>query len=276
MAPRDGSRDWTVASPRISLSRHVDSGAWEGAWSFALSRGFVLPTTSELFAYPGFGSNPDLDPTGVLDLEAGWSGSVRGRSRLSAVAFWMEVRDEVFFDQDEPGGAWGRNVGRDTRRAGLEISSETALGAGWGLGLGYTWLEATFREGWRTAAGDPVEPGDRLPLVPRHQAALWVRGPLPAGWELRLHGKWVDERPMDNDPAGLAEPLPAFHVWNLAAAWVPPRVPALSLRLDARNLMDERYATRGIAQVPDEHGVASEFFTPAPGRSFEAGLRFRF
>jgi outer membrane receptor protein involved in Fe transport len=81
---------------------------------------------------------------------------------------------------------------------------------------------------------------------------------------------------MDNDPAGVRPPLPAHQVWNLAAAWEPRRPSGLRLRLEARNLLDERYATRGIAQARDEHGVPHDFFTPASGRWFQAGVRMRF
>jgi iron complex outermembrane receptor protein len=268
MEPLSGERRFRVATPRLRASRDAGSGAW----TLLLSEGWLLPTPTDLYAFPGFGSNPDLDETRVRSLETGWSGGLPAGGRLSVNLYRMEVRDEVLFLADRPPFGRNENVPR-TRRQGVELAWAQPLPHRLRLDLEYARTEATFRSSFEASSG-PVEPGDRIPLVPHDRVSLRLGGPAGSALRWRLAGSWTGERPLANDEGNHAPDLPSHLVVNAGLDWEPARVEGLRVSLRAANLLDESYATRGIARVPDELGVAHDFYTPAPGRSVELGVRW--
>ena len=103
----------------------------------------------------------------------------------SAGLFRADNRDDILFVMsDQTGFGYFRNFG-ETRRQGLELSASSRLGRVT-FGGGYTFLAATYESeesvngesnSTNDAAeeGEPglegaiaIEPGDRIPLIPRH------------------------------------------------------------------------------------------------------------
>jgi outer membrane receptor protein involved in Fe transport len=89
---------------------------------------------------------------------------------------------------------------------------------------------------------------------------------------------------LDNDPANDRARLDAYTVVNLRAGWERSlqrgdgsRAGRLGLFVEAANLFDERYATRGIASSDFSTFPAqpADYVTPAPGRRYLAGLTWR-
>ena len=98
--------------------------------------------------------------------------------------------DILFVTSDQTGFGYFRNFG-ETRRQGIELGADTQLGRV-SLGAGYTFLEATFQSeetvngesnasNDEAVSGEPglegaieIEPGDRMPLVPRHMIKVFA------------------------------------------------------------------------------------------------------
>jgi iron complex outermembrane receptor protein len=244
-------------------------GLWVG-----YGESFLPPTVEEAFAFPGFGSNRDLDPEDARSLETG----VRfgfGSGTVEAALFRIDTRDEIVFDPTPtPTDPFGRNVnaGR-TARTGVELS---ARGRGFDR---LSWfvtaavVDAEFRGG--------ANAGNRVPLVPEHRFGAGFDVALPAGFGLRVDGLRVGPQVLDNDPGNTQAEMEAYTVANARLTWAPrlasvPEGSGPRLYAEVRNLTDETYATRGIRAFDFSTFEDATFYTPAPGRRWYAGLEWRF
>ena len=128
--------------------------------------------------------DPPLSQVVTRTWEAGVRGK-RGPIGWSAGAFHASNNDDILFvASTQTGFGYFRNFG-STRRQGIELDMNAREGRMTG-GIGYTWLDATFQspetvDGTGNSTNDTaadggkglegtiaIEPGDRIPLVPRH------------------------------------------------------------------------------------------------------------
>lgn len=292
-------------------SRTFSETSWKGgiAWNpldalgvyTAYGESFAPPTVEDLFAFPTFGSNPDLEPTSTTSYEAGVRGRLTAgsaaRSAASAATaalpsfeyavsvFRMNLDDEIVFDPDSTlGGPFGTNVnaGR-SRRQGMEVTIGARPWHRLHASAAYTRTRATFENGGSE--------GNRVPLVPRNRLSASIDLALPAGVSFRVDHLRVGEQVLANDD-GNAEPrLGAYRVVDARAAWRPMDaferlrrgggrsvIGALEVFVEARNVLDETYATRGIFAFNfDPTTPMNEVFvTPAPPRTYMAGASVTF
>jgi iron complex outermembrane receptor protein len=243
---------------------------WRPSKSFdlhvAVADAFLPPTAEQLFAFPGFFSNPDLVAQDARSYEIG-ARTAGTRGSVDAAVFWIDTRDEIVFDPSAP--PFGQNVNAgSTRRRGVELTLKGQLAR---RVHGFTTL--TFTDAEFTNGDDD---GRTIPLVPRYRAALGVDAGLPAGFAIRVDGLYVSDQVLDNDTANAQAELEAYTVVNLRLAWERSLARAASSRAgrlgafaEVRNALDEIYATRGI------FALGSTFVTPAPGRRYVLGVTWR-
>lgn len=267
--------------------------------------------------------DPPLKQVVTRTLEAGLRGSLgagTGALAWNLGVFRADNRDDILFVADNSAGyGYFKNFGK-TRRQGVEAGFSTQL-SGLKVGAQYTWLDATFRSAEtlggagnssndEAQAGFPgvdgtitIEPGHRLPLVPRHQLKVFAELPLgnqfAIGADVTAMGRSVARGNENNahqadgtyylgsgDSAGYA-------VLNLNADWRPS--PALTLFVQVNNLLDHRYSTAAQlgATAFDANGnfvarplpanangdwplVSSTSYAPGAPRSVYVGLRYAF
>jgi iron complex outermembrane receptor protein len=236
---------------------------------------FLPPTPEQLFAFPSFGSNPDLLPETAHAYEMGTRAHGR-RGAIEAALFWTDTKNEIIFDPTPtPTDPFGRNVNAgQTRRRGVELSAHGGLGGGVQGFVNATYTNAEFANG-------PNE-GNEVPLVPKERIAAGIDAALPLGFRVRADALYVGRQVLDNDPGNTRAQLDAYTVVNLRAAWERALGAAaashsgrIGLFLEARNLLDETYATRGIFAFDFASLTSADFVTPAPGRSLLAGVTWR-
>ena len=125
--------------------------------------------------------------------------------------------------------------------------------------------------------------GNTVPLVPRERLSLGLDAALPAGFGARVEGLWVGDQVLDNDEANEQRRLDSYSVVNARISWSVgewrqggPRSAWDGLRLfvEARNLLDGAYATRGIYAFDFSTFQNDVFLTPAPDRRVLAGVRW--
>lgn len=250
-------------------------------WYANYSEGMRAPTPVELTcADPAapcrlpniFLADPPLKKVVSRTLELGLRHALGTRLRVSAAVFRTDLSDDIQFISTSGtaiNAGFFQNVG-ETRRAGLELALEGSAGA-LRIAARYARVDATFESPFTAfspnnssadAAGDiRVEPGDRIPGIPRD--AFKLRGELDAFGRatfgatlLAFSSQYArgDENNQDRNGA-----VPGYALVNLDARWRFPGDWELFATLT--NLFDRRYATFGV--------LGANFFTGS-GNSFDA------
>ena len=236
---------------------------------------FLPPTPEQLFAFPFFGSNPGLAPEDAHTWEAG-ARYRPGGAILEASIFVIDTSNEIVFDPTpSPEEPFGRNVNSGaTRRRGVELAAHGPLAREVSAFADLTWIDATFTAG--------PDAGNRIPLVPEIRAAAGIDVALPHGFGLRADALHASDQVLDNDAANAQARLAAYTVVNLALRWERARARPSGAKegrfgvfFEVRNLLDAVYATRGIFAFDAAASADATFVTPAPGRRYLAGVRWR-
>ena len=251
-------------------------------------RGFETPTLNELAYRAGgaTGLNLGLQAARSNSVEAGIKTRLGAIGELNVAAFHTRTENEIVTETNQFGRATFKNAGA-TRRTGLEAGWSTRFGENLRAQAAYTWIDATYRDGFTTCSGVPcvlptpaapagsnllaIPAGNKIPGIARSSlfAALsWApRQGLRGGVEARyLSRVFVNDQNTDA-AAGYAIAAANFGYALTAGPW------ELGSFVRVDNLFDRRYA--GSVIVNDGNG---RFFEPAPGRTWLASatatLRF--
>jgi iron complex outermembrane receptor protein len=183
--------------------------------------------------------------------------------RVNAALFDIVTRDEIVVDVNTLGRAIFKNAGHTDRR-GFELGVETVLGGAWEARAAWSYLEATFREGFPTGTVT-VPAGSRLPGVPRSQLYGELRY-RRAGFFAQVEGLLRSRVAVNDQNSEFAD---AFSVFNAVAGLVQEggrwRVTEF-VRID--NLADRDYA--GSVIVNDGNG---RYYEPSPRRNMTVGIQ---
>ena len=235
-------------------------------------------------------------------LEQAVAGSVEvgGRGRFSnpwdvvwsLATYRMRIRDDILFVASPAllGTGFFQNAG-DTQRVGLDLElTGTAEALGWYLSYGL--VHATFEsplvlpsnQAVNDAANQDgevqVQPGDRLPGIPRHSLKAGARYDVTPAWEIALESIVSSSRIFVGDEGNDQEELDGYGVLNLRSSYHVRDDLELFVRVD--NLLDQEYSTFGVLaevelQLEEAPGADDpRFVSPSLPRSAFAGVRFRF
>lgn len=233
-----------------------------------------------------FVSDPPLDQVVTRTFEVGARG---GTARLgwNLGVFHAATKDDILFISSGSLTSQGHfdNVGR-TRRRGLEVAFDARPFDGLSWSLSYTLLDATFESPFLASSPNhplsengeiPVERGDRLPGIPKHNLKAGIE--VKPGAKVRLGADllWSTDQRFRGDEANLAPAVPGYTLVNVRGTV------RLSDRLKAfaqvRNLFDNDYETFGVYGEPDEVLGSSfedpRFLSPGAPRAFTAGIEVR-
>jgi iron complex outermembrane receptor protein len=226
------------------------------------SQSFQAPTVNDLFAFPFFGSNPDLKPTEGETWEAGLRFAGEGYSAQASL-YRMNLENEVVFVILDPASFYGRNenVG-ESRRFGFEGSFSGELRRYLDLRVGYAWTRAKNLSLAAETGADEL----LIPLVPEHSFSATLRLDLTP-MMFALTSIYTGSQILGSDSYNLGEPLEAYLLHHAVAAWDEG---AWGLRLEVRNLLDEDYEPRAI------YSFGSSYHTPAAGRTASLSVSFTY
>ena len=238
-----------------------------------------------------FVGDPPLEQVVGKSWEAGASGKLSGSwtgAWLLSAYRTVTVNDIQFTAASTRGRAFFRNIGT-TRRRGVEASVTAARGP-WAVRLGYAYTDARFGTALvvnspdNPAADDDgrilVEPGDRIPGIPRHRvvaSADYTTGALTLGADFQAQsGQYFR-----GDEANEDAPTKGFGVLNLRGSF---RLgDAANLFAEVSNVFDRRFATFGTFSETDEIELDEapgaddpRALSPGAPRRFLLGLRVDF
>lgn len=255
---QSGVKDYYGLSPKIGA-------IWQMQPKVQLytnvSASYEPPTFSELTQnLPGVVALAPIDAQKAYTWEVGTRGEhERWNWDVAAYRAWLKDELMMFATGATTSGVINAD---DTYHQGVELAAGYRFDSNWSTRMAYTWSDFHFDN-------DDQWGDNEIPGMPEHylRAELRYDG---NGWyvapniEASLKDYYVD---MENTLEAEAYALLGF----AAGVDVTERV---SLFFDARNLTDETYAaTTNVITTPTATNTA--VYIPGDGRSFYAGLRYR-
>ena len=243
-----------------------------------------------------FISDPPLEQAVARSVEGGLRGRVidasRWRINWSMAVYRTAIADDILFvaSPELIGTGYFQNAG-DTRRVGLDAEINGQVDRlGWYASYGL--LEATFQSPLALPSDDEVndaatdggfvavEPGDRMPGLPRHSVKAGIRYAVTDAWDVMLETVTASSRIFVGDEGNDQAELAGYGVANLRSVYRAGEHLELFVRVD--NLFDNHYATFGalaelevfLSEVPDASDP--RFVSPGNPRSAFGGVRVRF
>ena len=211
--------------------------------------------------------DPPLRKVVTRTTEVGVKGVVEGL-RWNAGLFNANNEDDIVFVASGQTG-FGYFQNSDTRRRGLELGLSGVVGDRLLVGANYTLVDATFRKAEElpgennsasdTCSGDPtadciqVRKGDRVPLIPRHQAKFFVDFKATQQWtvgadvvalsSMFVRGNENNQHQAGDEFGGKGE-TGAFAIVNLRTSYQV--TPMVSVFARVNNVFDREYNTAGV------------------------------
>ncbi len=242
-----------------------------------------------------FVSDPPLEQVVARSVEAGLRGRWTvgsGGGGWSVSVYRTGINDDILFiaSPELIGTGYFQNAG-NTARAGLDVELDGGrAGTGWYVGYGL--VDATFQSPLQLPGNDEVndaaseagaiavEPGDRLPGIPRHSLKAGIRQAITDAWDAAIETVVASDRVFVGDEGNDQARLDGYGVVNLRSSYRLDQGVELFARVD--NLLDARYGTAGVLaelevylhEAPDAGDP--RFIGPGPPRSAFAGVRVRF
>jgi outer membrane receptor protein involved in Fe transport len=262
--------------------------------------------------------DPPLKQVVTKTYEAGVRGIAGDAFAWSAGVFRATNNDDIMFVAgDQASFGFFKNFGQ-TRRQGVELGAKSRFGA-FTVGANYTYLDATYRteetvlgEGNSSNDADApgfegniqIEPGDRIPLIPRYILKGSVQWDVFEGLSVGLDAITLGNSYARGNENNQHEPDGVFYlgpgktsgftVVNLGADYQPSD--HWKLFAEVSNVFDRRYYTGSqlgatgftdngsfivrpfAAPVIDGERplVGATFYAPGAPRAYWAGLRYQF
>ena len=261
--------------------------------------------------------DPPLKQVVTSTLETGMRGLLGNQLAWNIGVFRATNRDDIMFVADDAAGfGYFKNFGK-TRRQGVELGLQRQFGPVY-ASANYTFLDATYRseeevmgegnssneEGAGLEGTIDVEPGDRIPLTPRHLFKAFVgwdvTQQLTANLDLISVGSSFARGNENNQHEADGEfylgpgKTGGYTVVNLGLEYRP--IQAMQIFAQVNNLFDREYYTGSqlgstgfneagafVAQpfdgpiVDDERPLlGTTFLAPGAPRAYWLGVRFSF
>ena len=209
--------------------------------------------------------DPPLRKVVTRTTEVGVKGVVEGL-RWNAGLFNANNEDDIVFVASGQTG-FGYFQNSDTRRRGLELGLSGVVGDRLLVGANYTLVDATFRKAeelpgennsssFENSAGEDViavRKGDRVPLIPRHQAKFFVDFKATQQWtvgadvvalsSMFVRGNENNQHQAGDEFGGKGE-TGAFAIVNLRTSYQV--TPMVSVFARVNNVFDREYNTAGV------------------------------
>ncbi|MGH7819349.1 MAG: TonB-dependent receptor, partial [Candidatus Binatia bacterium] len=286
----DTSSTFRRWSPRGGVS--VALGAGASAYA-SVGRSFRAPAILELACADetavcplpfALGEDPPLDPVVGTSYEVGarWT---RGRILLDGAVYRTDVRDDISFISSDSAllAGYFANIG-NTRREGVELSAQAQLAGGHSLYANYAFTRASFRteaeifsirsESVYVASPNfgenAVRVGDRLPLVPEHQARFGAAFQLGSGFEAGVDARNTGRQWLRGDEANETQALDGYFTADLRLGWEREQ---WGVSVVMSNAFDARKAVFGTFNENRQTGELERFLTPLQARSLRLIVR---
>ena len=235
----------------------------------SVKRSFRFPVSDELIQFfPTFQVNPNMKPQTGYQYEAGVRHAFTDQIEANLTLFWIENRDEIFFN---PYTYTNENFPK-TRRQGIELGTKVRPLQWLTFWGNYSYIKPSLQE--KPYAGNDI------PGVPRHKGSIGTDvdfGKLVdfgkgfdfvKGFQLSSKATIIGSRHFISDWANQVERLTGYYTWDakLSYTWK-----GLKAFVGVNNLTNQKYSEFGVVNA-----AGAEFFYPSPTRNFIGGLSYTF
>ena len=269
-----GARSFHAGNPVLGMSYHASDSL---NFYANYGKGFESPTLAEV-AYSGTGTpafNTSLNASKSQHYELGSKWAPSSQSRLEVTVFKIDSKDEIVVDSSSGGNSTYKNA-PGTRRTGWELSGGTLLTPHVQATLAASRIDASFSQSF-TSGASTVLSGSKIPGIPQnflYSELLWSAAQFDAaskkraglgsqaGIELTRAGRLYANDSNTASADGYATLNARLsHGWAVGTG-----------RLTAYGRVDNLTNTRYVGSVIVNQ-ASSQFYEPAPGRTWTVGLR---
>ncbi|HVY83265.1 MAG TPA: TonB-dependent receptor, partial [Steroidobacteraceae bacterium] len=265
-----GSVTYSATSPVAGLV--YKARPWLHLYA-SYGQGFQTPLGSEL-AYRADGSpglNLALRPARSDNTEVGAKLRFGPDLTGEVTAFQALTDNEIVVNTSLGGRSTYQNAGR-TRRRGAELALNYRFADQWRAQFAYTYVDATYRDAYRTCAGTPcptptslIPAGNRLPGVPKNNAYVDLRWGGDMGWHAGVNGQYVTSIAVNDENTVFT---PSYALFGVDAGYgAELRSFHLNTFVRINNAFNRHYV--GSVIVDDGNG---RFFEPGQGFNVLAGV----
>ena len=209
-----------------------------------------------------------LDQQTGIQYEVGWQHHLKDTTTLSVTPYWIDLKDEIFFNPSQ--GPFGSNDNYSkTRRVGVEIGQETNLLKllpitfldKLDLTTNYTYQRPTFLDG----------PNDKkiIPFVPQHQGSMGINLGFFEDFGFSLAGRYVGSRYAINDTANIAALVKPYFTLDSKLTYQQKNWEAF---VGISNIFDKEYDSFVVKSA----STTTQVHYPAPERNFTIGTKIKF
>jgi iron complex outermembrane recepter protein len=227
---------------------------------FTHNLSYRFPATDEYIEWGGL--NPNLKEQISRNYEVGIRQLIGDIARVDLTGYWMNVKNELFYDP--LGGAAG-NGGNDnygkTRHQGLDISVKAQANKYIELFGNYSFTDAHFV--------DDVYQGKKIPMVPLNKGSVGMRILFFDHFRLNFVGLFVGERYCINDQQNVYVPLKPYFTADINLFYENDHA---KMGVGINNIFNEKYYNYSVRNA--NSGRINYY--PAPGTNFfiEGAVKF--
>jgi iron complex outermembrane recepter protein len=223
----------------------------------SFKRSFRFPVSDELIQFfPTFQVNPSIKPQTGYHYEAGIRHAFTDQIEGNLTLFWVDLRNEIFFN---PLTFTNENLS-NTRRQGIEAGVKARP---------FSWLTVRGNYGYikPSIRGDQFSRNE-IPGVPRHKGSVATDIELGRGFLLNARANIVGSRRFISDFANKVERLDGYYTFDmkLSYAWK-----GLKAFVGVNNLFNRKYAEFGVIDAG-----GAQFFYSSPKQNFIGGVSYTF
>jgi len=215
-----------------------------------VAKAFRTPTLGHMFTYGT--ANPDLQPEEAINYEVGVRHQLNKSVAGKLSVYRMKIDNEIWYDHDS---RKYQNYGKTTHW-GIETGMDVTLSERLKLFGNYTYTDAKNDSG--------TDKGKYLASVVQHMGNVGLRSRIAARWALQATARAVGSSYLDSKNSAK---LPGYITFGTKLTYKSKKA---TFFFGIEDLFDEDYCSYGF-----KRSSGTEYFAPAPGRTFTVGLEIK-
>jgi iron complex outermembrane recepter protein len=252
--------------PRVEDKTHENEPAWNVSLNYlfdkkssvylSAKRSFRFPVTDELIQFfPVFEVNPGMKPQISYQYEAGVRHAFTDWIEANLTLFWIETRDEIFFN---PVTFTNENFPK-TRRQGIEVGAKARPFPWLSLWGNYSYINPTLEQ-------QPYS-GNTIPGVPKNKGSIGADIQIWNALSFNARATFVGSRYLISDWANRVDTLDGYYTIDakLSYSWK-----GLKAFVGVNNLTNQKYAEWAVTNAAG----TSQLYYASPERNFIGGISY--